>query len=155
MLEPSFHCSREAAIGSPPPQGDQLDLVDAGGVLQDVLEGVLDQADVHVARVLAGGQLVDAQGAHDGGVDRELIDVDLGEDRVEVHEGARDRDVEGQDALDLESEFQKMFWAMTSIAAAWVRWEMPTARVFSLMFSTSPPSVWNWQSRRKYSETSL
>ena len=35
------------------------------------------------------------------GVDRELIDVDLGEDRVEVHEGARDRDVEGQDALDL------------------------------------------------------
>lgn len=55
----------------------------------------------------------------------------------------------------LESEFQKMFWAMTSIAAAWVRWEMPTARVFSLMFSTSPPSVWNWQSRRKYSETSL
>ncbi len=51
----------------------------------------------------------------------------------------------------LESEFQKMFWAMTSIAAAWVRWEMPTARVFSLMFSTSPPSVWNWQSRRKYS----
>ena len=66
-----------------------------------MLEGVLDQADVHVARVLAGGQLVDAQGAHDGGVDRELIDVDLGEDRVEVHEGARDRDVEGKDALDL------------------------------------------------------
>ncbi len=66
-----------------------------------MLEGVLDQADVHVARVLAGGQLVDAQGAHDGGVDRELIDVDLGEDRVEVHEGARDRDIEGQDALDL------------------------------------------------------
>ncbi len=25
----------------------------------------------------------------------------------------------------LESLFQKMFWAMTSMAAAWVRWEMP------------------------------
>ena len=36
----------------------------------------------------------------------------------------------------------------TSIAAAWVRWEMPTARVF-VDVRTSPPPVWNWQSRRK------
>ena len=48
----------------------------------------------------------------------------------------------------LESEFQNMFWAMTSMAAAWVRCEMPTAMVCSLMFRTSPPSVWKVLSRR-------
>ena len=66
-----------------------------------MLERVVDLADGDLPRAHGRRQLEHAQGLHDGRVDRELVDVDLGEDRVEVHEGARVGDLERQDAVDL------------------------------------------------------
>ena len=66
-----------------------------------MLERVDHFLDVDLAGVLARGQLVHLEGAHDRRVDGELIHVDLGEDGVEVHHGAVVRDVEGEDAVDL------------------------------------------------------
>ena len=81
--------------------GDELDAVNAGGVLENLLEGVGVLLDVDLALGCALGQLENAQGAHDGGVNRELVDVDLSEDRVEVHECTAVRDIERKDLLDL------------------------------------------------------
>ena len=91
VFEPSFHCSRSAAMRSPPPQGSELHGV-ADVLLEDVLELAAHLLDLDT--VALGGDLEDGQRAHDAGMDGELVDVDLGEHRVKVHHRAVVRDVE-------------------------------------------------------------
>ena len=94
VFEPSFHCSRSAAMRSPPPQGmSSTGMTDVG--LQDALQRAVHFLDLD--SLARSGDLEDGQRAHDAGMDGELVRVDLREHGVEVHEGAGVRDVERQD----------------------------------------------------------
>ena len=64
--------------------GDELHGVDAERRSEHVLERIGGLGDVDLAGVLARGELVHLEGAHDGGMDGELVDVDLREHGVEV-----------------------------------------------------------------------
>ena len=81
----------------PAAAGDELHPVHPQGLGQDGGELGVDAPDTEAALVRRPrGQLIDREGAKNGRVDGELVPVDLGEDRVQVHEGTAVGNVKGQ-----------------------------------------------------------
>ena len=138
VLEPSFHCSRSAAMRSPPPQGMSVTLRRRTRTarrkllvaLADLGAALAVRGDLEVGGPMMPGWMVNlSRSIWVNTVSRCMKARDTGMLKARMV------------SIGLVSSL-KMLRAMASMASGSVRWEMPMASTCSLMFRMSPPSMW-------------